>query len=67
LALAGRRLGCTVMLSGSSPQLRALLAFMGLAEVLPEAPPGATPAGRARPGAAEGRTAEADAEARERT
>lgn len=42
LALAARRLGCEISLQGSSPQLRELLAFMGLAEVLPETPaPGA--------------------------
>jgi ABC-type transporter Mla MlaB component len=37
LALAARRLGCEISLRGSSRQLRELLAFMGLAEALPEA------------------------------
>jgi hypothetical protein len=36
LALAARRRGCRVRLCGASPELRALVAFVGLAEVLCE-------------------------------
>jgi ABC-type transporter Mla MlaB component len=36
LALAARRQGCYVRLCGASEELRALVAFMGLAEVLRE-------------------------------
>lgn len=61
LALAGRRRGCRVVLRGSTPALRDLLRFMGLADVLPEAEP------LTSPGAAEARTAEADAQVRGRT
>jgi STAS domain-containing protein len=35
LALAARRLGCGVRLENASPELRDLVAFVGLAEVLP--------------------------------
>ena len=35
LALAARRAGCGVRLENASPQLRDLVAFAGLAEVLP--------------------------------
>jgi ABC-type transporter Mla MlaB component len=45
LQLAARRRGCQVRLRGTTPQLRELLAFMGLADVLPEASPRAAPAG----------------------
>jgi anti-anti-sigma regulatory factor len=65
LALAGRRHGCRFVLRGSSEQLRALLEFMGLAEVLPTLP--TPPDGRPRPAAGEGRTAQGDAQARGRT
>ena len=34
LALAGRRAGCQVRLCGASEELRALVGFMGLAELL---------------------------------
>jgi ABC-type transporter Mla MlaB component len=34
LALAARRAGCEVRLGGASPELQALVAFLGLAEVL---------------------------------
>jgi ABC-type transporter Mla MlaB component len=34
LALAARRQGCQLLLCGASEELRALIAFMGLAEVL---------------------------------
>jgi anti-anti-sigma regulatory factor len=34
LQLTARRLGCRVELRGASPELRALLAFLGLADVL---------------------------------
>lgn len=59
LALAARRRGCQVSLRGSSEQLRELLAFMGLEDVLPEE--ATSPAG------GEARTAGADAGARGRT
>jgi ABC-type transporter Mla MlaB component len=36
LALAARRRGCCLRLCGASPELRALVAFVGLAEVLCE-------------------------------
>jgi ABC-type transporter Mla MlaB component len=36
LALAARRKGCYVRLSGATDELRALVAFMGLTEVLRE-------------------------------
>jgi ABC-type transporter Mla MlaB component len=36
LQLAARRRGCQVRLRNASPDLRALLAFMGLSDVLPE-------------------------------
>ena len=36
LQLAARRHGCQVRLRGASPELRELLAFMGLADVLPD-------------------------------
>src|ERR1700686_430279 len=36
LALAARRAGCQIRLCGPSPELRALVVFMGLAEVLLE-------------------------------
>jgi ABC-type transporter Mla MlaB component len=36
LALAARRHGCEVRLSGASPELRGLVAFLGLAGVLGE-------------------------------
>jgi hypothetical protein len=36
LQLAARRCGCQVRLRGASPELRSLIAFMGLADVLPE-------------------------------
>ncbi len=36
LQLAARRHGCRVRLQNTSPQLRELLAFMGLTEVLPD-------------------------------
>jgi ABC-type transporter Mla MlaB component len=61
LALAGRRRGCQVSLRGSSERLRELLAFMGLAEVLPEVAAATSPA------AAGGRRSGADAGARGRT
>ena len=35
LALAARRLGCGIRLENASPDLRELVAFVGLAEVLP--------------------------------
>jgi hypothetical protein len=35
LALAARRLGCGVRLENASPELRELVAFVGLAEVVP--------------------------------
>ena len=35
LALAARRLGCGVRLENASPELRDLVAFVGLADVLP--------------------------------
>jgi hypothetical protein len=35
LALAARRLGCGIRLENASPDLRDLVAFVGLAEVLP--------------------------------
>ncbi|HZL49273.1 MAG TPA: hypothetical protein VFC30_09710 [Solirubrobacteraceae bacterium] len=38
LALAARRRGCAIHLCGASPELGALVAFMGLAEVLREDP-----------------------------
>ena len=34
-ALAARRLGCGIRLENASPDLRELVAFVGLAEVLP--------------------------------
>ena len=37
LALAASRHGCAVRLCGASPELRDLVAFVGLAEVLPGA------------------------------
>lgn len=36
LQLAARRTGCRVLLRNASPDLRALVAFMGLTDVLPE-------------------------------
>ena len=36
LQLAARRRGCQVRLRGASPELRDLLGFMGLTDVLPE-------------------------------
>jgi len=36
LQLAARRRRCQVRLRGASPELRALVAFMGLADVLPD-------------------------------
>jgi ABC-type transporter Mla MlaB component len=36
LQLAARRHGCQVRLRGASRELRSLIAFMGLADVLPE-------------------------------
>jgi ABC-type transporter Mla MlaB component len=39
LQLAARRHGCQVRLHGTSAELRALIAFMGLRDVLPEASP----------------------------
>ena len=36
LALAARRHGCSVQLCGASPELSALVSFIGLAEVLRE-------------------------------
>ena len=36
LQLAARRRGCRVRLRNASPELRKLVAFMGLADVLPE-------------------------------
>jgi anti-anti-sigma regulatory factor len=36
LALAARRQGCQLRLRGTSEELRALITFMGLAEVLRE-------------------------------
>jgi anti-anti-sigma regulatory factor len=36
LQLAARRRGCQVRLRNTSPELRGLLAFMGLSNVLPE-------------------------------
>jgi hypothetical protein len=36
LQLVARRHQCQVRLRGASPELRALVAFMGLGEVLPE-------------------------------
>jgi ABC-type transporter Mla MlaB component len=38
LQLAARRRGCQIRLRGTSEQLRLLIEFMGLTEVLPEAP-----------------------------
>jgi ABC-type transporter Mla MlaB component len=35
LQLAARRLGCRVRLENASPELRRLIAFMGLRDVLP--------------------------------
>ncbi len=40
LALAARRRGCRTQLSGASPELRALVDFLGLAEVLHDAQDG---------------------------
>jgi ABC-type transporter Mla MlaB component len=34
LQLAARRTGCSIRLSNASPELRALVAFMGLSDVL---------------------------------
>jgi ABC-type transporter Mla MlaB component len=36
LQLAANRQGCRVLLRGASPELRELVAFMGLSHVLPE-------------------------------
>ena len=36
LQLAARRLGCQVQLENASPELRELIAFMGLTDVLPD-------------------------------
>jgi ABC-type transporter Mla MlaB component len=36
LQVAARRLGCRVRLRNASPELRELIAFMGLTDVLPE-------------------------------
>jgi ABC-type transporter Mla MlaB component len=58
LALAARRQGCRVQLCGASAELRALVAFLGLADVLREAP---TP-----PDGAEVRTAGRSARSRGR-
>jgi ABC-type transporter Mla MlaB component len=44
LALAARRRGCHTQLRGASPELRALVDFLGLAEVL-----GAADDGRSQP------------------
>ncbi len=60
LALAARRRGAQISLRGASPALRALIDFMGLTNVLPEAP--AMP-----PGGEADRTAAAAARARGRT
>ncbi len=38
LQLAARRLGCQVRLRGTSSELRELVVFMGLRDVLPEWP-----------------------------
>jgi hypothetical protein len=38
LQLAARRHGCTVRLRNASPELTALVAFMGLEDVLPDDP-----------------------------
>lgn len=36
LQLAARRIGCRVLLENASPELRDLIAFMGLTDVLPD-------------------------------
>jgi ABC-type transporter Mla MlaB component len=59
LALAARRQGCRVQLLGACAELRALVAFVGLADVLREGP---TP-----PAGAEARTAGRSARFRGRT
>jgi ABC-type transporter Mla MlaB component len=59
LALAARRQGCRVQLLGACAELRALVAFVGLADVLREGP---TP-----PAGAEARTAGRSARLRGRT
>ena len=38
LQLAARRCRCRILLRGASPQLLELVAFMGLADVIPEQP-----------------------------
>lgn len=38
LQLAAKRRGCRVRLTGCSPELRTLIEFLGLADVLPEEP-----------------------------
>jgi ABC-type transporter Mla MlaB component len=38
LQLAAKRYGCVVLLRGASPALLELVAFMGLSDVLPDAP-----------------------------
>jgi anti-anti-sigma regulatory factor len=38
LQLAARRHGCQIRLRGTSPELRELVVFMGLGDVLPEWP-----------------------------
>jgi ABC-type transporter Mla MlaB component len=45
LQLAAKRYGCVVRLRGASPALLELVAFMGLADVLPEEPPSAVLSG----------------------
>jgi STAS domain-containing protein len=48
LALAARRLGCQVRLENAPPNLRDLLAFVGLADVVPcSTPSGLEPVGQA--------------------
>jgi hypothetical protein len=58
LALAARRLGCGVRLEHASPDLRDLVAFAGLAEILPcptdsVAEPARQPEQREEPGGVE--------------
>jgi hypothetical protein len=43
LQLAARRRGCRVLLRRASPQLRELVRFMGLTDVLPEQPMSSRP------------------------
>lgn len=47
LQLAARRRGCQIRLRGASEQLRLLIEFMGLTEVLPAAALGVDPGGKA--------------------